>query len=287
MTTWFYKCAEQCPELFDSAEEFLSDYEKKYCALMERILQKESSVYVILKKDSSFGFPQVAGVFSFNRGRSFTACIPDYNSKIKKLLRDFFRTHEVFSIIGESEGVKKIEQILYEYKNLLPAEIREMFLMEYNGSVPAAVELKEQGEKIKRCSGEDAEKLMPLQVNFSCEEVYPFWKKEVNLAAERFALDSTLKKQMVFAVVKNNYPVSRAQTNARTKNYFQIGGVYTLKEYRGRGYACQLVKTIADAAALENKKTVLYVRKENAGALRSYVKAGFNQSAEYRMVYYR
>ena len=44
MTTWFYKCAEQCPELFDSAEEFLSDYEKN----IVRYLAEELNLYADL-----------------------------------------------------------------------------------------------------------------------------------------------------------------------------------------------------------------------------------------------
>lgn len=278
-------CAELNPELFYSAHDFLLKYEKEYCALMERILNKESSVYVILKNHFTSFSSEVCGVFSFNRGRSFTSCIPEINSKIKKLLCNFFNTHEIFCLIGPAESVKKIEEILLEKKNILPSEKREMFLMEYCGKNPAQVNA--ESDKIIKCNFSHADDLLLLQVNFSKEEVYPAWKTEANLAAERFSLDNSIKLQHVFAFKINELFVSKAQTNACTENYFQIGGVYTLPDYRKRGYAAELVKTIVNYGFLQNKKTVLYVRKENLSAIHSYEKAGFKNIADYCMIYYR
>ncbi|MCR5218719.1 GNAT family N-acetyltransferase [Treponema sp.] len=287
MYNYSLKCAEQCPELFDTAHDFLLKHEKEYCALMERILNKESSVYLILKKESVISPCQVCGVFSFNRGRSFTSYIPELNSSIKKILSDFFKTHEVFCIVGPAVSVKNIEELLYQKKNILPGEVRDMYLMEYKAALPAVVMLQSKEEKIIKCSSSQAEKLFPLQVNFSREEVYPHWKTEVNLAAERFSLDNSIKNQLILAVENDGLLVSKAQTNAVTENYLQIGGVYTLKEHRGHGYACKLIQCLVNHGALQNKKTVLFVRKENAAAIHSYQKAGFKNFADYRMVYYK
>ena len=135
------------------------------------------------------------------------------------------------------------------------------------------------------CKKNDIEKIMPLHLKFVRDEVLPKWHK-ISPAAELMSAERALKKFYVVAVEKDGQFISKAQTNAETKNYLQIGGVYTLKEFRNRGYAKVLISQIVKHA-LENKKgSVLYVRQNNRYALSAYESSGFFCFDEMSMVYF-
>ena len=126
---------------------------------------------------------------------------------------------------------------------------------------------------------------MPLHLKFVRDEVLPEWQK-ISTAAELMSAERALKKFYVLALEKDGQFIAKAQTNAETKNYMQIGGVYTLKEFRNRGCAKILVSQIVKHA-LENKKgCVLYVRQENEHALSAYESCGFFCFDEMSMVYF-
>ena len=53
-----------------------------------------------------------------------------------------------------------------------------------------------------------------------------------------------------------------------------IGGVFTLPEYRGRGYAGEIVKTMAWEVRRNGAIPLLHVREDNIPAIRSYSRVG-------------
>ena len=88
-------CAKENEILFDKAKDYLLEKEQTYCALMNRILHKDKSVYVILESTD-----KVKGIFSYNSGHSFTAYIKTYTQNIKSLLKKFIKENFIFCITG-------------------------------------------------------------------------------------------------------------------------------------------------------------------------------------------
>ncbi|MBP5465836.1 MAG: GNAT family N-acetyltransferase [Treponema sp.] len=82
-------------------------------------------------------------------------------------------------------------------------------------------------------------------------------------------------------------PLAKAGTNAIASKVMQLGGVYTLRDERGRGLAAALTAFLAESAARKGFATVLFVNKKNAAAIAAYRRAGFTDSGKaYTIEYY-
>lgn len=290
--------AEQHKEFFYMAEDFLKPKEKYFCTLMERIQNAEDSVFVIVQKFLPSYRRKVAGVFSYTKGKTFTAYIPVYTRRICSLLLKFLKENEIFCLVGRKFDVEMIEKLVKKARNLFPSEERPMFLMEYceeNNEFFNSDDFCQQkfetslenNLQIKQCSFEDAETLFPLHVAYCKEEVLPSWKK-INLSAERLSLEHNLRSRYVLGIFDSLHKkiLSKAQTNAETLKTVQIGGVFTLETHRKKGFAGTLVKNIACKFKNEGKSVVLFVRQNNFTAVNAYKKVGFKYFGEYKMDYY-
>ena len=262
-------------ELFLKAENFLLPHEKICIQLMQMAMQKSKELYVIFETE-------ILGVFNFSEGGTLTSFIPRLTKEIEKELCNFFCEKKISCIMGEKNETEKIRKLLFKLKKIQPDDIRQMFFMEYKQSKENSV----QNLEIAECSLQDAEKLFPLHIYYTQEEVLPEWKK-INLALERLKLEKILRTQKVLAVKQENSFCAKAQTNAISKNFIQIGGVFTKKEFRSKGFASCLVKKLAEEFQTENKKSVLFVNKKNKPAICAYKKAGFEAFEKYEMLYYK
>lgn len=304
---------------FILAQKFVLPYEKNFLALMERIQKNEPCIFLIAEADEE-GIVLLRGVFSYTSGKAFTPCIPEFTGAVVNLLKSFLCEHKVFCLTGTACGVKKIAELIKDVRGELPQDKRELILMrmEKNKEESGALNLNESaaaskdaanfretgglcGEsgaaytserdislknlKIIKCSKSHVNDLMPLHLSFVKEEVLPPYY-ETSKAFELLNLERILKNHVVLAVKNDAAFVAKAQTNAVTKNYMQIGGVYTRKEFRGNGFARALVCRIALLALKKKKTCMLYVRRDNAPALRCYEKAGFVRDGELLMYYF-
>ncbi len=89
-----------------------------------------------------------------------------------------------------------------------------------------------------------------------------------------------LDDEVVYGVFEDGALVSVAGTLVRIPEVWIVGGVRTLPNYRRKGYAAQVtsavMKEALDAAGLVG----LYVRQDNAGAIRIYERLGFRKVRE-------
>ncbi len=303
---------EQRKEFFYLAENFLRPAEKYFCALMEKIQKNENTVFVLVQKEFPSCKIKILGVFSYTRGKHFSAYFPVYTKSAEDVLIKFFKTHEIFCLSGEKSNVEHIEKLYFRAKNLVPQEERAMFLMEYSDSENESknhsklknaetsptefnqiADKKNFSEKNKNfpqiveCTFSDEEAIFPLHLEYCKAEVLPFWKN-LNLAAERLCLEQNLKTQYVVGIFDDLHKnlLAKAQTNAESSSTVQIGGVFTQKSCRKKGYACALVNHIAQKFKSQKKNVVLFVRKNNLEALHSYENAGFKYLGDYKLDYY-
>ena len=275
------------PGLYNAAEMFVMPHEQFCCSLMQKILRKNDDVYIILETDLFNKINKIKAVFSYN-GYTMNLCLPSATKKIQAELKKFLGLRTLYCISAKTSWAEIIKKIIFELSSSLPDEERNMSLLK-SSSYPTKNDFKQlQNEncKIIKCTKNEADALMHLQLSYISEEVLPSWKA-VMPSSERINLDKSLDSQIVFALEKNNELVSKVQTNAITKNFIQIGGVYTQKEERKNGYAGILINKLLEYSHEQKKAAVLYVRKENLAALSLYQKEGFSPSGEYSIFYYK
>lgn len=86
-----------------------------------------------------------------------------------------------------------------------------------------------------------------------------------------------LRNNRCFGLFIDSKLVARGRIQATSSMGWAIGGVYTLPEYRNRGYATNLVSAIAEHAFRNTGRVILHVREDNAPAIRTYEKIGFRK----------
>ncbi|MGI5097725.1 GNAT family N-acetyltransferase [Treponema socranskii] len=140
--------------------------------------------------------------------------------------------------------------------------------------------------KIFRCGIRDADELMPLQLAYEAEEVLPPCRTQ-NPAVTRKNLERILKTEYVVALQNSRgEPAAKANTNAVGIRWAQIGGVYTVPDFRRKGYASILVETLAEKIVESNRLPVLYARNGNEGAQKAYAALGFTKTGGFTIAYY-
>ncbi|WP_443977529.1 hypothetical protein, partial [Treponema succinifaciens] len=164
-------------ELFLKAENFLLPHEKICSQLMQMAMQKSKELYIIFETE-------ILGVFNFSEGGILTSFIPRLTKETEKELCNFFSKKKISCIMGEKNEAEKIKKLIFKLKKIQPNDTREMLFMEYIKTK----NISAQNLEIAECSLQDAEKLFPLHISYTQEEVLPEWKK-INLALERLKLE--------------------------------------------------------------------------------------------------
>lgn len=256
---------------------------------MQKILKKENSVYLICKQNKCSSQEDVAGVFCYTEGEVFLPCLPFENKEIIDVLKKFYLKHNIFCVSGKESYALIIINIIDFYAKQKLNEKRNLYFMEYDPQDNVYNFSFNSAYNIFRCKQQDVTALMPLHLSYMSEEVLP---KGSTLypASERLSVEDAVKNQIVFALEEvckeKRIVIAKAQTNAISTCYMQIGGVFTKKSYRGKGFASCLVKSLAEFGLTQNKQSVLYVNKKNTHAINCYKKAGFNITEKYIIAYY-
>jgi ribosomal protein S18 acetylase RimI-like enzyme len=131
----------------------------------------------------------------------------------------------------------------------------------------------------------DMDSLFLLQSAYEQEEVLP-QGAVFNPASCRLSLEHTLAREQMLAAELGGRLVGKINTNALSFSRYQIGGVYVLPGYRGRGIALRMIGVFTDALISQGKGVTLFVKKQNPEAQAVYRRAGFTWQADYRICYY-
>ncbi|HIW36599.1 MAG TPA: GNAT family N-acetyltransferase [Candidatus Treponema faecavium] len=208
--------------------------------------------------------------------------------ELARLCAGFFSEKKLYCISGERAASRLLEQAAALAANAEPAEIKDFFLMQQSAAASQAFSASQfAAPYVVRCCPEDEALLLPLETAFEQEEVLPRgW--QLNPAAVRFKLCRALHTGAVCAVLAEDgeHFAAKAAVTAESGGWIQIGGVYTIPEYRGRRYAAALVRSLSARAEEIGKRAVLYVNEQNSAAVRAYTAAGFAASGRYRICYF-
>jgi len=139
--------------------------------------------------------------------------------------------------------------------------------------------------KIRLGTQKDIENLFPLQKNYEIEEVLPN-SEMFNEAISRKHLSMILKSQITVVAEKSGKIVAKANTNGKGFTCYQIGGVYTLPEYRNMGISTALVSYLIEDVFSRGTKASLFVKTNNHAALKVYTNLGFSKNEEFQITYF-
>ena len=157
--------------------------------------------------------------------------------------------------------------------------------LKYSSNLKSSAQNLDNDDFIMRCTENDIENLFEIEKNYLQDEVAVRGQK-VSDAEVSMRLRQILKNQLYFALISDDRIVSKAYTNAIGKNWIQIGGVYTLFQFRQNGYAALTVSTLCKRILQANKNISLFVKTKNLPAQQLYKKIGFSFHSDYKIVYF-
>lgn len=298
-----------------AALDFIAPFENECVNIAHEILHGAKNCYTV-KNDAiensqtapRNSIEKIVGIFCFRNRRTIFHCLPftKYKTALDKILcqetqgafYEFFADEKPFCINGEATGSLFLKNIFCNKKNPAHAKIvNEYFLMRKNlaqeknagADLPSqSLEMPQSSEnefRIFQAAPCDEEKLFPLERAYQFEEVIPpNFNVSEKLLRDSFRLN--LQSQRIFALQIEGAPVAKAAITACGKNYALLGGVYTLPEFRRKGFATILIRHILRLLAAENKCASLYARKNKTAAVELYKNLGFESVAEYRIIYF-
>lgn len=190
----------------------------------------------------------------------------------------------VSSIMGMSREVAILRRLFekqgYSFLNI---DYLNMTFDDFSNFIFSDDELL-QGETICLAGEKDAYRLFNLQKAYELEEVVVFPEK-YNESACLAHLKRNLASETIMYLQKGNTIIAKAGTNARGFNYYQLGGVYTVKSWRKQGAAYRLMKGLMKKIAQKGKKINLFVKKSNNPALQLYRGLGFTLRNDFTISY--
>lgn len=143
----------------------------------------------------------------------------------------------------------------------------------------------DQGLDIKKAQIKDLNKLVTLEYEYQKEEVL-LNPADLNRKATKENFKNKLKTDDIYYIEGKNIPLAKASSTFKSPHYTLIGGVFTWKEQRNRGYGTELLKYLLNDQLSRGLKGALFVKKDNKAALKIYIKLGFIEQKPYKINYY-
>lgn len=293
---------------FSLAQSYLLPIEQK-CVFLSQLVRKHSpDIYIILDKNPDnlnnsdkssqlLNLQNVLGVFYLNK--SLFHCFQD-TSKVNiadftPLFYEILTQNQasIKNISGEKDGTDFFLEVIRNLsedpdstftKKFNVKQINDYKLMVLPHQQFQASQKLYNDDFIMRCTENDMENLFEIERNYLQDEVAVRGQK-VSDAEVSMRLRQILKNQLYFALISDDKIVSKAYTNAIGKNWIQIGGVYTLFQFRQNGYAALTVSTLCKRILQAHKNISLFVKSKNFPAQRLYQKIGFTFHSDYKIVY--
>ena len=280
------------------------------CVFLSQLVRKHSpDIYIILDKNPDnlnnsdkssqlINLQNVLGVFYLNK--SLFHCFQD-TSKVN--IADFTplfyqiltqNQASIKNISGEKDGTDFFLEVIRNLSENPDSTFTKKFNVKQINDYKLMVLPHQQFQNsqklynddfIMRCTENDMENLFEIERNYLQDEVAVRGQK-VSDAEVSMRLRQILKNQLYFALISDDRIVSKAYTNAIGKNWIQIGGVYTLFQFRQNGYAAHTVSTLCKRILQANKNISLFVKTKNLPAQQLYKKIGFTFHSDYKIVYF-
>lgn len=269
-----------------------------------RILKKNISMYIPLLHNNEdifiqvldkyySGFHDKLDFYMFSEDNSFFVnnkghiYLSDMDNRKIELLNNFLVKENItiFSIYGKSQIIETLNSLI----DKTPQVILDYYVMEIQKTDFKPAEYKsDQSYNLRFCNIFDYYKLKKLQILYHLEEVYAGtdkYPKELELKSFKKILSSREN----YALFIGNLPVSKVYINAKSTRSCQLGGIYTLKKFRGNGFAKTCITDFIDQVFKKYSylnKVQLFVKRKNTAAVELYKKIGFKIKEKTSVIYY-
>ena len=185
-----------------------------------------------------------------------------------------------------------LEQLINESLSLVPARFENYKLLTFKTKpltpnffcTRASDNLNTKLEFIKP-QIEDAELLCPMEIEYNESEVLAPGVKASHESCLKL-LKKRINNHALYAVKKDGKYIAKAGINASGFRWNQIGGVFTIPEYRNKGVGAANMMMLTNDCFQYNKKCALFVKIKNSAARQMYKKIGFTESCDFRISYF-
>lgn len=221
---------------------------------------------------------KIKGLFLFNSANVLFPFISveDINKKVDFLR--IIRKHKPIMIKGESKSVSIIWKIIF--RSLKKYDYFECLLMK-NTSFKAY--------DLEKLSYEESnDDLSENELNDSLKFLIDV-EKEFNVNALSINRIKNKIREKIddssYVFIKKDFRiVAQGVIEFNFKNISIIGGIYTDKKYRNRGYASTITKVLVNKSIKSNQISYLTVLKNNKDAINIYNKLNFKKVRDYIIV---
>jgi GNAT superfamily N-acetyltransferase len=251
-------------------------------------IRNDFTVYIRRDKDHVTGADAIdEAVLITEQGLVYPIIVkrpPGHDHGLHELYHHFHREPpQVNSIIGVTRAVDMICNLLRR-----PVRAKVDYHLMYLGELDRDTPLPAQSRdvKIRRATAADVTALYDLQRRYEIEEVC-LNPDQFNETACYAHLKDSLRREVIYMAERAGRPVAKAGTNACGYRIWQIGGVFTRAEERGRGLGKLLMKAVVDCARKNDKSTCLFVKKTNKAAIMLYDRLGYETIDSFRITYFR
>ena len=220
----------------------------------------------------------------------FTKGITD---DIAKYIKNNFLKHtEPLSVMGEKNTSIYLEQLINESLSLVPVRFENYKLLTLKTKpltpnffcTRASDNLNTKLEFIKP-QIEDVELLCPMEIEYNESEVLAPGVKASHESCLKL-LKKRINNHALYAVKKEGKYIAKAGINASGFRWNQIGGVFTIPEYRNSGVGAANMMMLTNDCFQYKKKCALFVKIKNPAARQMYKKIGFTESCDFRISYF-
>jgi ribosomal protein S18 acetylase RimI-like enzyme len=176
---------------------------------------------------------------------------------------------DIYCFIGSSAVVDFIQKRL-QY----PFRLRSDFFIMASTSYLPKLHLM-PNFRVAHSTYADFDILSDLNLEYQEEEVFArALTSERKLSLMNFYKEK-LKEEINVHGLYHNKPVALAALNSESFQHFQLGGVFTHKQYRRLGFSTALITVLLHYAATKHKNISLFVKQSNDAATTLYQKLGF------------
>jgi hypothetical protein len=276
---------------FTGITNFVSRYEYLSVSLSSRIYTEKGFIWPerahfhILKRSGRF----LGTVYQNAFGLVLPLLDPDLECSGSSIpLRGLqLKRRKIHTIIGTQNSVEAFAELLPRHRRIVDYLLMTRPLD--NGPVSpvewwAELDPKIPSGRLLRGRARDASPLFPLQEGYEKEEVL-LNPDHFNAQKSLKSFRRNLEEQITYYYTVEGLPVAKASTNAMGYRWCQLGGVYTLPEFRCRGIGRIVVGKLLRELDRLGYRSVLFVKTENAAAINLYEKLGFQVCRPYRIVY--
>lgn len=219
---------------------------------------------------------------------SFLRGIPDQIYEYIKTY--FFEDVEPVAIMGKKNISQILEGILTKsyYKKIIRKEDYKLLILD---EAPRFDFIKTANDNFEgkldfvKNTKSDINNLLPLEIAYQEEEVLPDNQKASIKLCKRILL-KRVQDNFLYSIRYENNFIAKATANAIGFFWVQIGGVFTLRNFRNKGLGSAIVFFLVKECFKKNKKCALFVKVNNLSARAMYKKLGFKEFCDFRISYF-